>query len=346
MNKTFRPLRLPFARSSGRLVHASAAQLGELYTCPECDEPVVFKQCSQKRSHFSHRANSSCSGETVLHRTAKLLIAQILNDAIAGEGAYPAYEWTCDGCNEPSGALRFPLFDEASTEVQLASGHYVDVGLLRDGEPVAAIEVRVTHAVDYAKASSMKLDWLEVDGAAILDSPLDWTPLRGRWFAGRNRVRWDRCTACVERTIGFRKVVQELSRICQQPILETEWFRTAPHRCRNCDKGILVYDWADVLWSAVHESDMADDQIPRTIRSIGEPMGCGKGGVNVCPRCGALQTWKDLQFEPTGPFWCFRFNTWPSWDGWHEAEQMAYWMERVGGSHFRRHCNGYIGLDS
>lgn len=81
MGKEFLDLEVPYGlHPDGYLEKAEDARKGLNYLCPECEEPLVFRAGEYMVKHFAHKANTNCSGESIIHKTAKMLIAQTIRD--------------------------------------------------------------------------------------------------------------------------------------------------------------------------------------------------------------------------------------------------------------------------
>jgi hypothetical protein len=85
-------------------------------------------------------------------------------------------------CPEPRCGRSFlhpfkPPADQVVEEHRLPSGRVADVAVLRDGVPIAIVEIFATHAVDDQKAVDLGgLPCAELDAEAALRSPLLWDP--------------------------------------------------------------------------------------------------------------------------------------------------------------------------
>ena len=68
-------LRIPFAiDDSGQLCSPVGSEKGKQYFCPVCGEPVIPRHGQKRVAHFAHKASGTCTPETIVHKTAKLLI--------------------------------------------------------------------------------------------------------------------------------------------------------------------------------------------------------------------------------------------------------------------------------
>lgn len=149
-----------------RLVPPEEARKGTTYRCPGCAGALLFRKGLIRHPHFAHRPGTSCSAETVLHKTAKRRIVAMVENWKAGRGKLPRFVLKC-GC----GTLgRQPLpenLKDAQEEWRLPSGHIVDVALLGIYGILMAVEVLVTHRVDEGKRPHIKVPWVEVTAETV-----------------------------------------------------------------------------------------------------------------------------------------------------------------------------------
>lgn len=293
--------RIPAAYdAAGRLVEPAEASRRSSYRCPACDGAVDLHAGEKKRRHFHHRA-SSCTAESVVHLTAKLLVAKAVTDWLAG-GPPVVFE---RGCAQPECEERcrqeIPAkVGAVAVEHMLASGHVVDVALLArlpraSPLPVAAIEVHHTHAVDARKAMEMGVPWIEVDaqqacetGGRVLvvttDRFLPWFCEAHRSERGRahRAARNERSTAAVlTRKLPFR-------------LDEYPGYRIA--RSTECPRGhpALLFTWEgkDPPWPrpplvVAVEKDF-DWSFGRVGKRPAKVMAWRRAYASACPVCGAI----------------------------------------------------------
>jgi competence CoiA-like predicted nuclease len=68
-------LLVPVALDNNRsLIKPESAEKGNNYFCPACGEPVILKKGDVRVPHFAHKISETCNQETIIHKTAKLLI--------------------------------------------------------------------------------------------------------------------------------------------------------------------------------------------------------------------------------------------------------------------------------
>src|SRR5580658_6494331 len=98
-------LRIPLAfDSTGRIVHPHEGEKCGPFTCPGCKSKVTWRRESDKierRAHFAHLPDPTgqCSGESVVHRVAKLMAARIVNEWREGQRMAPLVVWKCANCS-------------------------------------------------------------------------------------------------------------------------------------------------------------------------------------------------------------------------------------------------------
>lgn len=164
--------------------------------CPGCNSPVILKLGEKKTHHAAHKPDSLClltRPETVLHLNTKvylhsqllsareLYINQYCTGWIAPKiGYYEGGHRECRG-NSTWKILWLSGWDRAEMESFIES-RKPDVVFYRDGRPVAAIEVRATHAVDEQKRIDLErlgIPWLEIEASeGFYEGQWRWTPDR------------------------------------------------------------------------------------------------------------------------------------------------------------------------
>ena len=190
--------------SDGRLVRAQKAKDGINYLCPGCRGPLLLRRGLVRSTHFAHKSSSFCSAETALHRGVKIWISLVLQKRLAHRRAIEPYLLVpCAGsrwlrargfhgqCRGKAWLRVLDLaFDEVAAERNTPDGLRPDLLLLLQGKPVLGIEVRVTHAVDEAKAARTTYPWVELDALQVINSPRAWRP------RGKNHPWTSLCRAC------------------------------------------------------------------------------------------------------------------------------------------------------
>lgn len=289
-------LKVPFAHNGDHLlVRVEDAERGQQYFCPSCAAPLVFRKGEVKTPHFAHKASDVCTQETIIHRTAKYLIQQVIAAWKSSEAGAPILKRQCQICAQIVDQLLPAKVEEAVVEYRLASGFIADVALLVGGDPEAAIEIRVTHAVDKVKAVQLEIPFIEVDGEAILAKPTEWTPLV-------DRFRPLTCPACHRTYQRFKAKTAEISKRTKIE-LPTSYYRYAPSTCWRCNNEHLVFTWPG---QQLHEKRQpTHEPRPATIQFRYSKTINGKYWANTCPHCKALQGDFFLFAEPEEAFFGF-----------------------------------------
>jgi competence CoiA-like predicted nuclease len=138
--------------------------------CPVCQKPVITKLGSQKVHHVAHKPGSDCvltNPESALHFNCKMHIARQLekNNSIK-------LTEKCTSCYTNKREIVWQEdWDEVRVERKVSDGLQPDVALWKNNQPLAAIEIFVTHAVDHEKSSRLKalgIPWIEIKGQSSL----------------------------------------------------------------------------------------------------------------------------------------------------------------------------------
>jgi hypothetical protein len=168
-------LKVPFAVDcQDKIFSPEQATKGVDYFCPNCNDPLIFRDGGLNVAHFAHKTSLTCSNESITHKAAKMLIKQAVLDWKAGKGACPKVVRVCSGCTKKI-SQRLPVsIDDVILEYRLPEGFIVDVALMAKGEAVAAVEVKVTHAVDEWKHQQLSISYIEVNGHKIIANSLEW----------------------------------------------------------------------------------------------------------------------------------------------------------------------------
>ena len=157
-------LRLPYGMLDGALTHVSLVPSGLACgcRCPACDAPLVAKKGELKLHHFAHAKDTECASsvETALHLAAKEILErrkQIVLPAVEAK----LYSTRHSSVLAPEQAY---VLDRVQLERRVGSV-VPDVFAYVRGRAVA-VEIRVTHAVDLAKAARFRaigLSAVEID---------------------------------------------------------------------------------------------------------------------------------------------------------------------------------------
>lgn len=284
-------LTVPFAvDKTDNICSPDLAQKGCAYFCPACGDSLLFKKGSRRVAHFAHKATNTCNQETITHKTAKLLVQKAINDWKSGASSSPTVKRHCDDCGLD---ILQPLPEkvESSTiECRLSGNCVAAVALIVGGEPVAAIEIRVTHAVDERKASFLPIPFIELDGSEVIAQPTAWNPLVDRF----NRAPCLKCSRNLEAFHNKTRAVASSMGIK----LPTSYYRYSLYVCWKCKRPIIVFA------SPPHQAAPKDHPMPSTMQYRYSKMADDKYWANVCIYCDSIQGDNFLHDEPDGPFFC------------------------------------------
>lgn len=157
----------------GIIRHVDEVETGKACACVclECDAVVYAKNRGNRAHHFAHAAETNCSGEGVLHRVAKQLVAHIarVEGLILPETCGSTYreDWRGDSTFIE---WKLPSRTFTAVEAELESQRWRDVIpdiLLTDASgSLLAVEIAVTHFKGEVEAEfyrRTKVDAVEVD---------------------------------------------------------------------------------------------------------------------------------------------------------------------------------------
>lgn len=289
-------LRIPLAfDENARVVRPEGASKDSKYFCPSCGDLLVLKKGEIKQAHFSHKATDTCSQETVIHKLATSLIVQVINDWKEGKGETPTVNRKCLECGAYTAQKIPQKVDGVIEERKLDSGYVADVAILENENVVAAIEVRVHHAVDGEKKTNIGIPFIEVLGEDVIEQPLRWKPITDRF----NKFK---CKNCQEAIAAYKSKIQAISQKTQVPIPET-FFRTAYNDCWKCGEEILIFVWPN---DSMHSHKFPNEiERPRTIQFRYSKMAGTKYWANTCLYCNSIQGDFFLYSEPDSPLFGF-----------------------------------------
>lgn len=155
-------------------------------TCPACGRAVTLKLGRVRRHHAAHAPGVACPTEhpeTALHLECKLGLAAALR-AASGAGARLRVTRRCAAvevaCDETDTSEWARGWTEVAVEHRLDDARRPDIVLLRDGAPIAAIEIVASHAVTPEKAAALDaagVPWIELIADPALTVP-------GAWHSG------------------------------------------------------------------------------------------------------------------------------------------------------------------
>lgn len=288
-------LKVPLALDQkGSIISPKEADRGTVYYCPGCGERLVFRKCNEKKNHFSHKATDACSYETIIHQLAKRQIADEINAYIKSKAESPIIERKCPLCKAVTEQLLPEKITAASVEKKLKSGFITDVAIEVENSIVAAIEVKVSHAVSGDKKEKIGVPFIELDGESILESPKRWKPLL-------DAFRPFKCRECEEAISKFKEGLLNISKE-SGVLIPKEYYRTTYVECWRCNKPILVFSWPDLE----NERQAPKEPRPKTIQYRFSKMAGSKYWANTCPYCKSIQGDFFLYSEPDSPLFGFK----------------------------------------
>jgi predicted RNA-binding Zn-ribbon protein involved in translation (DUF1610 family) len=290
-------LKVPLALDSdNQIVGPESAIKNNKYSCPGCGDTLILRKGEIKRPHFSHKASDTCSQETIIHKLAKSLIAQTINAWKEIKGNSPEIKRKCPDCEMFTIQTLPDKVESAVLEKKLDNGYVVDVAILSGDKILAAVEVRVFHAVDEHKKSNIGLPFIEVLGEEIINNPLAWNPILDKFNSFK-------CRECEKAIKAFNDKVTALSRELRIPI-PTEFYRTAYSQCWKCGEWIPLFIWPN---DSMHSAEVPRDiPRPKTIKYRYSKMAGTKYWANTCPHCDSIQGDFFLYSEPDSPLFGFR----------------------------------------
>lgn len=278
-------LKVPVAYDEGRnIIGPDIAEKGKRYFCPACGDSLIFKHGQIMTAHFAHRPSTICSQETITHKAAKLLIQKSIMDWKAGLSSAPQIQRQCHLCRKFFWQCVPDKVTGAELEVRLPDNHVVDIALLSNNAPIAAIEIFVTHLVDRDKATKLSIPYIELAGKDVLDNPLEWNPMS-------DKLNEFTCKECKNAITRFNATVRKISNDTHIGIPKS-YYRYAPYKCWKCKKDIIVFWWPVEYRDDVPIEELCrpkETPIPKTIQYRFTKSSKIKKWCNVCPYCGQVQ---------------------------------------------------------
>jgi hypothetical protein len=171
--------------------------------CPVCDGRVTMKLGSERVHHCAHRPGDACAAtqpETILHLNTKFHLYHQIRQSFQ-----VVIREACTGqycCGNFRDAVWLQGWDKVEVEYSVGSRR-PDIAVLFNHRVSGAIEVRVTHAVDPAKAqylAEMRIPWAEVIGTeALYSGDSAWTATQPLPIVRRHpEAKWH-CPDCERR---------------------------------------------------------------------------------------------------------------------------------------------------
>lgn len=268
---------IPYGVRDGRLVHISEVDSGVACgcICPECAGQLVARKGPKTAHHFAHYPGADCNPETVLHRLGKQLLFDRLEAALAAESSVPI-AWACTSCCDTHLGSLTKKAVKAELECDLGRCR-PDIALLgASGEPVALLEIVVTHRPDelvqeYARLHTVPIVEFHLESGDDLEELAGAEPLTPTVLDLCTRRKCDRCGGSL--SVLTLHVVNASCWKCHRPMslamLDAEGFALGASRMDESQaqlartKGVRLEQ--------------------RFSRAAGE-----RYLANVCPHCGAM----------------------------------------------------------
>lgn len=269
-------LKIPMAKDeSGLMVQPDEATKESKYFCPDCNSRIIFrhKEGGRNIAHFSHPANSVCTNESILHKTAKLLVTQLINGYINGKNSSPIIERVCSFCEAVTEQKLGDNYTKAIVEKHLDSKFIADVAIESNGIVEAVIEIKVTHAVSEYKQQEIKVPFIELEGEDVVKDPMHWKPILDKFPPFK-------CNECEEIKRRFWKRLVDVSKQTNVE-LPKKYYRTTVDTCYHCSKDFLIFDWP----GRVEDDSIPKSPRPKTLRHQYSKTVNRKYWANTCPRC-------------------------------------------------------------
>jgi hypothetical protein len=312
-------LKVPFALDSTQvLFNPQLAEKGREYFCPACGDTVILKKGEIKVPHFAHKVSDSCSQETIIHITAKQLVQRAITDWKLGKASSPLVKRQCKVCQT---IIEQPLPDKvetASIEHRLSDNFVADVALMVGKQAAAAIEIRVTHAVDEVKSASLSIPFIELDGNEVLSSPSLWKPIV-------DNFRPFPCQTCEDNLKKFNTKITTIA-ATKGISLPTSYYRYSFCQCWKCKKPTIVFTWPGQDDGQVPTKEprptVVQYKFSNTVQS--------KYWANACIHCNSLQGDFYLYSEPDGPFFAFDCGADTPEDFQEDQKKLAYYANYIG----------------
>lgn len=282
---------------TGSLIYPRYGIKGRVYSCPKCEEILIFKQGKERSAYFSHKPNFNCSyterpSESDIHLAAKFLLFNHLRSGESINIIYPT-----PVCTEGSKCKGYRF----SNQIKLKAGETVrmekkvdniipDIDIIdENGAIITIIEIFHTHrqknrpepwfefkALDVINATSTTLQDIRTDRLCNCESSC-----KGRCFIEvsgnanlykKNKkstcdcklVKCDSCEMQCPQWIKYRSMFEDC-KACQSKyndgFVDTD-------ECLRCENLIPVSEWYDGLCKSClvidyHEEKQKKNKKPR-----------------------------------------------------------------------------------
>jgi len=188
----------------------------EKYTCPDCNEDIIFKKGEIVTPYFSHKSHSNCTylngspSESEIHIYAKNKLAQWLE-----EKKKLKILVSCTSCNEQfvNKKIKYKDGDEVIIEYNSPCRKYVaDVAIINNGKVRYVLEVTNTHKTIDEAAEVRPEPWFDFNAMDIIND-MDFDKNKSKLSCIRNECvhTCEKCDVCVKEE--KKKVLQQIEKI-------------------------------------------------------------------------------------------------------------------------------------
>lgn len=268
--------------NSGRFVRAADAIANEQYRCPSCAKPLVLRAGQRRQKHFSHPSEGACSYESVMHKTAKHLLAQVIKDNTADIGDKIEIQTCCDECKKQYWrTLPARTFTGAAVEVTIESFR-CDVAAYRGDEIALVLEVLFSSPISDKKSKNLDGYWVELIAEDVVNNPYQWKPVR-------SHLKETVCLGCSAKFQRIRNVAEKwgiagsLYSVRHAPDKAT--YIAGLEKCFKCKEEIPVFWWLGVPFC----QEEPPKPRPATIQRRRSKQWGGSYWANTCPNCKSIQ---------------------------------------------------------
>ncbi|MFC5271368.1 competence protein CoiA family protein [Adhaeribacter terreus] len=278
----------------GILTSVDDAIKEEQYHCIECDSQLILKEGKIRQKHFSHIPYQNCNGETILHKTAKRLIYDVITKNRKNECSINL-KIHCDNCDKLHiFNIKKGSFSDAMEEARVEN-FVCDVVGYRNGTPSLGIEIFQTHKVNDKKKEDLQLPWIELKATDVISNPYEWIPTQHRLSRNlcslckieSNRIK----ELCTKWNIDH-KIYSTINKINHSKYL------ASTINCWKCKHEIPVFWWKGVPFA----KEAPPQPSPWTIKNIFSKAFGGKYFANTCPNCNSVQGDNFIFLNSNSPF--------------------------------------------
>jgi hypothetical protein len=273
----------------GKIIKIENALKGNEYFYPGCKELLILRDGSNKRKHFAHNKNTTCTNESILHKLTKLIIVESINDFIQN-GISPNIIRYCSVCSKEHIQLLPKKVTGSKLECKTKSGFIVDVGIMSNDEIIAGIEIKVTHEVDENKNKNIDIPFIELEGKTIIENSSKWIPIKD------NFKRYV-CIECRNYETKLNDYFKLCDKISKKYGIEYKYnqYVVGLKNCWKCNREIILVDTKSLSSSHIKPKSVIKNQ--NDDEEDNEY-------VNICPSCKTIQNnfhiYSDLPFVGIG----------------------------------------------